>query len=403
MAKTKISEYDSTAANNTDIDSINIAEGMAPSNVNNAIRELMAHLKDGLGAGTPVFLDQTNNRLGVGTITPDGNLDITGSGNTDVYINTGNNSGDNSRIFFGDTADIDVGYLSYDHGTNSMTFGVNAAERLRIDSSGNLLVGGTTYSQNSSEKLSVFGRTGIEADGSVVLGLDRQTSDGEIMQFRKDNATVGSISSRSGLATNVILRTATGQGAGIGGANSGVLPCDENGLQDNEINLGASGTRWKDLYLSGGVVFGDASGANVTSETLSSYEEGSWTPSFVGSGSESGQAYQSQVGTYVKIGRMVHAKFHIQLTSEGTFTGTYLLVAGLPFTIASSPAPVHANNCYFVSLGVSVYSVGLQLFENDTKMYLWAVKSAGVSRQYLANTDLSNATELSASIVYQTS
>ena len=51
MAKTKISEYDATAANNTDIDSINIAEGMAPSNVNNAIREMMAHLKD-MDAGT---------------------------------------------------------------------------------------------------------------------------------------------------------------------------------------------------------------------------------------------------------------------------------------------------------------------------------------------------------------
>jgi len=45
MAKTKISEYDSTAANNTDIDSINIAEGMSPSNVNNALRQMMAHLK----------------------------------------------------------------------------------------------------------------------------------------------------------------------------------------------------------------------------------------------------------------------------------------------------------------------------------------------------------------------
>lgn len=51
MAKTKISEYDSTAANNTDIDSINIDEGCAPSGINNAIRELMAHLKD-LQAGT---------------------------------------------------------------------------------------------------------------------------------------------------------------------------------------------------------------------------------------------------------------------------------------------------------------------------------------------------------------
>ena len=46
MAKTKISEYNATASSNTDIDGINLAEGMAPSLVNNSIRELMAHLKD---------------------------------------------------------------------------------------------------------------------------------------------------------------------------------------------------------------------------------------------------------------------------------------------------------------------------------------------------------------------
>jgi hypothetical protein len=46
MAKNKISEYSSTAANNTDIAGINIAEGCAPSGINNAIRELMAQLKD---------------------------------------------------------------------------------------------------------------------------------------------------------------------------------------------------------------------------------------------------------------------------------------------------------------------------------------------------------------------
>jgi hypothetical protein len=46
MAKNKISEYSSTASNNTDIAGINIAEGCAPSGINNAIRELMAQLKD---------------------------------------------------------------------------------------------------------------------------------------------------------------------------------------------------------------------------------------------------------------------------------------------------------------------------------------------------------------------
>lgn len=46
MPKTKISEYSTTNANNTDIESINIDEGCAPSGINNAIRELMVHLKE---------------------------------------------------------------------------------------------------------------------------------------------------------------------------------------------------------------------------------------------------------------------------------------------------------------------------------------------------------------------
>ena len=46
MAKNKISEYSSTASNNTDIGGINISEGCAPSGINNAIRELMAQIKD---------------------------------------------------------------------------------------------------------------------------------------------------------------------------------------------------------------------------------------------------------------------------------------------------------------------------------------------------------------------
>ena len=46
MSKTKISEYSSTAADNTDIGGIFIGEGMAPSDVNNAMREQMSQLKE---------------------------------------------------------------------------------------------------------------------------------------------------------------------------------------------------------------------------------------------------------------------------------------------------------------------------------------------------------------------
>jgi ethanolamine utilization protein EutQ (cupin superfamily) len=45
VTKAKISEYDATAANNTDANGVNIAEGCAPSGINNAIREVMAALK----------------------------------------------------------------------------------------------------------------------------------------------------------------------------------------------------------------------------------------------------------------------------------------------------------------------------------------------------------------------
>ena len=46
MAKNKVSEWSTTASNNTDIAGINIAEGCAPSGINNAIREIMAQVKD---------------------------------------------------------------------------------------------------------------------------------------------------------------------------------------------------------------------------------------------------------------------------------------------------------------------------------------------------------------------
>ena len=46
MAKTKISEYSSIPADNTDISNINIAEGCSPANLNNAVRSLMAQIKD---------------------------------------------------------------------------------------------------------------------------------------------------------------------------------------------------------------------------------------------------------------------------------------------------------------------------------------------------------------------
>jgi hypothetical protein len=67
MAKTKISEWSSTPASNSDIDGINLAEGMVPSDVNNAIREMMSQIKDLQSAnGTYYTADSDAIAIGAG-------------------------------------------------------------------------------------------------------------------------------------------------------------------------------------------------------------------------------------------------------------------------------------------------------------------------------------------------
>jgi hypothetical protein len=73
MAKTKISEFSTTAADNTDITNINIAEGCSPANLNNAVRSLMALLKDQQtgSSGDPFTV--------ASTLVSSGQVDITGA------------------------------------------------------------------------------------------------------------------------------------------------------------------------------------------------------------------------------------------------------------------------------------------------------------------------------------
>ena len=68
MPKTKISEWSSTPANNTDIDSINIAEGCAPSGINDAIRELMSQVKDLYSGTTGDTISIAGGGTGAGTL-----------------------------------------------------------------------------------------------------------------------------------------------------------------------------------------------------------------------------------------------------------------------------------------------------------------------------------------------
>jgi hypothetical protein len=70
-------------------------------------------------------------------------INVTGTGDAILLLNTASDAGDNSIIRFGDNSDADAGYIDYSHGTNALSFGANAAERMRISGNNLFLNGGT--------------------------------------------------------------------------------------------------------------------------------------------------------------------------------------------------------------------------------------------------------------------
>jgi len=96
MSKDKISEYSSTAADNTDIGGINIAEGMAPSDVNNALREQMAQLKEFLDGSSGDTITTAKIVATTATILSGASVTGTATFNSAVVIGGATNLQDNN-------------------------------------------------------------------------------------------------------------------------------------------------------------------------------------------------------------------------------------------------------------------------------------------------------------------
>jgi hypothetical protein len=216
-----------------------------------------------------------------------------------------------------------------DGGDNAITFetqGVGEVMRILGDS-GNLLVG-KTNDADSGDGVRIRSDGLLQATRSNAdpLSVNRASSDGDIAVFRKDGSAVGSIGTLGGVA----YMNSGDVGFSLDWGSDQIKPRQANGAnRDAAIDLGASASRFKDLYLSGGVYLGGTGSANK----LDDYEEGTWTPTMAG---YSGVTYgNTRVGYYTRVGRMVMANFEMEITSIGTYTGNSH-IGGFPFSAGIS-------------------------------------------------------------------
>ena len=242
-----------------------------------------------VGGSEKARIDSSGN-VGIGTTSPARELSI-GDGTGSPNIQLLASSSGNSRIEFGDADDSDAGEIQYEHSSNYMQFTTNGSEKARIDSSGRLLVGKTSSSiAVAGHIIESIGRTWSSVDGGYVAGFNRLTSDGSIVQFRKDGTTVGSIgvyTAPFGTTSELTITPETGvlkidhddTFAGIKFADS----TTSDGLIGYTPRIGAEGN---DLFLKTGLGIGLNRLRIEQNGDISFYEDTGTTPKLFWDASE---------------------------------------------------------------------------------------------------------------------
>jgi hypothetical protein len=130
-----------------------------------------------------------------------------------------------------------------------------------------------------------------------------------------------------------------------------------------------------------GIDFSATSGSG-TSELLSDYEEGTWTPDVIGNTTAGTTTYTTRLGWYTKVGRQVTAVAVLDITN---MTGTGLIkIQGLPYTISALSGFVATGSILSSNLDwPSGSAISMYLPGNNAYAFIFAVGDnigwAGVS------------------------
>ena len=348
-----------------------------------------------IGGSIPAAISGTTGQFGTslnvdGTITSDG-LTVDASGTPASF----NRTDGNSALLELKTSGSVRGYIGADATGSTVFYSGAAAERMRIDSSGNLLVGKTSASfSTAGHELRAGAAAIFVRDGNDALSLNRLTSDGDIVKFSKDGTTVGSIGS---YADKIYIGNGD-TGLRFVNTSNQIRPFNTSTLADRDagFSLGSSGARFTDLYLSGGVYLGGTGSANH----LDDYEEGTFTPTV--SASTGSPTYNAQEGWYTKVGRSVTVSFYL-FFNKNTLSGT-LSLGGLPFNSRSTyDTRAITLDWYLPSGTAAVNSVGI-LSQNSTNIGIRRITAANNDATAAAWTtsDISSQAYFWATFTYQT-
>jgi hypothetical protein len=197
----------------------------------------------------------SSGKVGIGTSSPSYTLEVYKSsvGNVASF----NSSSGNRSLDF--TSADNGAYLGaeWDRNINSAggihTWSVDGNEKLRIDSSGNLLVRKTSAGNDIGCQLEAVGVAKFVASNTKVLIVDRNNSDGNIVEFRKNGSNIGVI----GTVSNDMYLGTDNTGWRFINSARRIVPIDPSSggtTIDNIVDLGDSGGRFDDIYATNGTI-----------------------------------------------------------------------------------------------------------------------------------------------------
>jgi len=350
MPRTKISEFSATAASNTDIDSINIAEGCAPSGINDAIRELMSQLKD---FQTGAVGDSFNGPIGSTTastgaftnITASGTLGVTGvatlgagailntpasvtltnatglpltTGTTGTLATTNGGTGltsftANGVVYASSSSALTTGSALVFDGTN---FGVGTSNpaaygKLAVNGSANVLNGNFLYMWDSGNT----NAPGMYAPGDAFAWKNSAGST-EWMRINSTGLGIGTSSPSEKLQVNGALRITAGVN-NVNGNNGAFLAYESGGLT-NIHSYNSSG---------GSIVFNTNPSGGNTTERMRLDSSGNLglgvTPSAWGGGQKAIQVLNASFSGYSTNSAYVMANAYYDGTSNKYISSSY--------------------------------------------------------------------------------